>query len=165
LTHTLGGCGNDRQSVGPALLVGVLVGARHQLCGGCGFEIVSLLRHLRLLYTGVEDLTMPAGRISRRTWSFMRSRISAGGSVSPSTMAGSIAATRAWMASGSSWRMGLGVTAMTAYGQPTVEAMRRPNTLNESVVIITVGTPRLSRAAVTWLHHVVHDPQSPVAAT
>ena len=56
-----------------------------------------------------------------------------------------------------------GVSAITTYGKPCVDDMRRANLANMSVTTITAGMPRSSRAGVTWLHHVVHDPQSPLA--
>ena len=74
-----------------------------------------------------------------------------------------IASARARSASGSSCRIGFSVSAMITYGQPCVEAMRRANFAKVSVTTITVGMPRSSRAGVTWLHHVVQEPQSPVA--
>ena len=60
-------------------------------------------------------------------------------------------------------RIGFDVSAITTYGKPCVDDMRRANLANMSVTTITAGMPRSSRAGVTWLHHVVHDPQSPLA--
>jgi len=40
-------------------------------------------------------------------------------------------------------------------------SLARPR--NASVQIVTVGMPRFSSSMESWIHHDVHDPQSPMA--
>ena len=46
---------------------------------------------------------------------------------------------------------------------PKLFASSRASPRNASVQTVTVGMPRFSSSTESWIHHDVHEPQSPMA--
>ena len=108
---------------------------------------------------------MPLGRTVLAAIFWLCAWMTSAGAVKPQTTVSSMASARCRRSIWSSCRMGLGVSAMTRWGCLFKLACRRPKMVKVSVAIMTVGMPRFSSSTVTWLHHVVQEPQSPVEVT
>ena len=48
-------------------------------------------------------------------------------------------------------------------GMPRFFASSRASPMNASVQMVTVAMPRFSSSTESWIHHDVHEPQSPIA--
>ncbi len=67
------------------------------------------------------------------------------------------------MTAGASPPIGCLMIASGRFGMPRLAASARASPRKASVQIVTVGTPFFSSSTESWIHHDVHDPQSPMA--
>ncbi len=65
--------------------------------------------------------------------------------------------------SGLSLPMGCCTMAMGRSGMPRFFDSSRASPTKASVQMVTVGIPRFSSSTESWIHHDVHEPQSPMA--